>query len=81
MLQQRALAAAAAAHDDEDVAAADGEIEVALDDEIAIGHVQILDRDMRLPDRSLPASVGMGGAFTLRSRARWSARRRCRPSR
>jgi hypothetical protein len=46
--QQRALAAAAAAHDDEDVTALDGEDEVALDHKAAIGHGQIPDRDVRL---------------------------------
>src|SRR5690606_20548029 len=45
---QAALARARVAHDDEDVAAADFEIDVAHDDVVAVGHRQVahLDRDV-----------------------------------
>jgi hypothetical protein len=59
---QRGLAAAVAAHDDEDVALVHREIEAALDDEIAIGHAQV-------------AYFDVGGPPWLRFRAgstRWS---------
>ena len=46
VLEQGALAAAAAAHDDEYIAAVDIEVEVALDHEAAIGHGDIADLDM-----------------------------------
>ena len=48
MLQQRALAATAAAHDDEDVATEDREVEIALDHEVAVGHIEVFNGDMRL---------------------------------
>jgi len=51
MAQQRAFAAAAAAHNDKDVAFIDREIQVVMDHEVAIGHRQILDDDVRLPHR------------------------------
>ena len=38
MLEQSALAAAASAHDDENVFMSDGEGEIALDDETALRH-------------------------------------------
>src|SRR5262249_61731485 len=48
VIQKGALAPAADAPDDEDVAAADREIEVVLDDEAAVGHVQIPHGDVSL---------------------------------
>jgi hypothetical protein len=48
MPQQGALAAATAAHDDEDVAAPHREGQVALDDKAAIGHGQVVHRDVGL---------------------------------
>jgi hypothetical protein len=47
-MQQGTFAAAAAAHDDEDVALVDREVQVVLNDEIAISHRQVLDYDVRL---------------------------------
>jgi hypothetical protein len=44
--QQGAFAAAAATHDNEHIAAAYGEAEIALDDEITVGHGQVLHRDV-----------------------------------
>jgi hypothetical protein len=46
--QQRALAAAAAAHDHEDVAAIDGKRQILLYDEGAVGHRQVFHPDDRL---------------------------------
>jgi hypothetical protein len=46
MPQQGALAAAAATHDDEDIAAPDGEGEIALDHEVAVRHGQTPDLDV-----------------------------------
>ena len=43
--QERALAAAAGAHDDENLAASHGEVQIVLDDEIAVGHGQVHDAD------------------------------------
>jgi hypothetical protein len=48
MSKQRALAAPAAAHDDENVAMGDRERQVPLDDEVTIRHRQVLDRDVRI---------------------------------
>src|SRR4029077_15058868 len=47
MTQQRALAASAAAHDDEDVAALHHEIEIAHQHETAVGHRQVAHDDVR----------------------------------
>src|SRR5579875_225741 len=46
--EQRALAAAAAAHDHEHVAAAHGEVEVAHQHVVAVGHREMPNRDVRL---------------------------------
>ena len=48
MLQQRALAASAAPHDDEDIAVEDRKAEIALNDKIPVGHIQVFHRDMWL---------------------------------
>src|SRR5271167_2553992 len=48
MAQQRTLAASAAAHDDEDVAAPDHEVEIAHQNETAISHRQVSHDDVRL---------------------------------
>ena len=45
------FAAAAAAHNDKDVALVHREIEIVLNHEVAIRHRQILDDDVRLPRR------------------------------
>jgi hypothetical protein len=47
MAQQRALAASAAAHDDEDVAALYHEIEIAHQDKTAVSHRQVAHDDVR----------------------------------
>src|SRR6185369_10223214 len=44
--EQRALAAAAAPHDDEDVAAPDGEVQVAHDDDVAVADGQVANLDV-----------------------------------
>src|SRR5206468_5734329 len=44
--QQRALPATAPSHDDEDLAAADREVEVAHQDEASVGHRQVADGDV-----------------------------------
>src|SRR5215471_10362359 len=49
MTQKSAFAAPAAAHDDEDITSVDREVEITLNDEVAIRHRQVLDRDMRFP--------------------------------
>src|SRR5262245_28121586 len=49
MAQQSAVAAPAAGHDDKDVTPVDREVEIALNNEIAIGHRQIFHHDMRFP--------------------------------
>ena len=46
MAQQRAFAATAAAHDDEDVAAMHREVQVMLDHEVAVGHGEVPHRDV-----------------------------------
>jgi hypothetical protein len=46
MAQQGTLATPTAAHDDEDVTAPHREGEVALNDKAAIGHGQIMHRDV-----------------------------------
>src|SRR5262249_61373908 len=48
MVEQRALAAAAAAHDDAHVSAAYGAVEVPHDDEAAEGHRQVPNLDVGL---------------------------------
>ena len=45
--QQGAFATAAAAHDNENIAPIDGEVHVALDNHIAIGHGQVGHGDVR----------------------------------
>ncbi len=47
MPEQGAFAATAAAHDDEDVAMLDSEIQIPLNHEIAVSHGQIFYCDMR----------------------------------
>src|SRR5262249_1402581 len=67
--QQRALAAAAAAHDHEDLAGFHREAEVALDHALAVAHVQVAHRDPRLGHRhgtvpsSLPPRRTLMGTF------------------
>ena len=63
MAHQRALAASAGAHDDEHVAAIDGEIQIAHHDEIAICHREVLHRDMRIIVRRI--GEVLGGVFVL----------------
>ena len=48
MAQQGAFAASAAAHDDEDVAAIDHKVEIAHQDEAAVGHRQVAHGDVSL---------------------------------
>ena len=47
MAQQRAFSASAAAHDDEDVAVLDGEIDIAHQHEAAIRHREVFHDDVR----------------------------------
>jgi len=71
MVEQRALARAAAAHDDENVAAVDGEVQVALQHEIAVGHGQAVHLDVRVAVRRREIAAraiggrggGRGGGF------------------
>src|SRR6202043_1186594 len=56
MAQQRALAAAATAHDDEDVAAPNNEVEIAHQNETAVRHRQVSHDDVRLRAGAIPAS-------------------------
>ncbi|MNE18005.1 hypothetical protein D3C80_1110070 [compost metagenome] len=55
--QQGALAAAAAAHDDEHLAAADGEIEVVLDHLAAVAGAEAFHRENRLAHAQIPSWV------------------------
>src|SRR5262249_20371400 len=50
VVEQRALPAAAAAHDDAHVSAVHGEVEIAHDDEAAEGHRQVPNLDVNLRD-------------------------------
>ena len=56
MAQQRALAASAATHDDEDVAAPNNEVEIAHQNETAVRHRQVLHDDVLLRAGAIPAS-------------------------
>ncbi len=55
MAQKRALATSAAAHNDEDVAALDHEVEIAHQDETAVGHRQVAHDDVRRSSRAIVA--------------------------
>jgi hypothetical protein len=48
LLPQPLLAATASAHDDEDIAVIDREIEVSHEHEASVGHGQVADRNVRL---------------------------------
>jgi hypothetical protein len=48
MAQKRALSTAASPHDDEDVTASDGKVEIFLDDEASVRHGEISYGDMSL---------------------------------
>jgi hypothetical protein len=70
VLQERALAAAAAAHDDEDRAARDLEVQVAHEDEAAVGHGEIAHGDVRVVPGGLVASGVVHHRLALRCRGR-----------
>ena len=60
--QQRALTASAAAHDDEDFAAVDGEVEIAHHDEVAKRHREVTHLDVgALLFSGGGAAAGVGG--------------------
>ncbi len=61
MTQQRAFAASAASHDDEDIAVADSEVDVAHQHETAIRHREVFHDDMRLVVLSPARSACAGG--------------------
>jgi hypothetical protein len=52
--QQRALAATATAHDDEYIAAIDGEIKITLYDELTVSQGHIFDRKTRSGHNYIP---------------------------
>ena len=54
MSEQGALAAAAAAHDDEDIAMVDREVEIAHEHEAAVGHREIAHGDVRTSHGCFP---------------------------